>query len=69
MAFFRVSSFVRAFCSTRNLLASKSAYIEKLAARKPLPVIPETDLEEAFIKGTSSYSTVNKQVLVLGVKK
>lgn len=41
----------RFFSTGPIILKEITAYHEKLAARKPLPIIPETDLEETFIRG------------------
>jgi hypothetical protein len=43
----------RSFSTTLDPLKEHSAYLAKLATRKPPPILLETDLEESFIKGTS----------------
>jgi len=42
----------RVFSTSSNALKEKTAYLAKLAARKPPPVLLESDLEESFIKGS-----------------
>jgi hypothetical protein len=44
------------FTSAQLLKAQPTVYEAKLAARKPPPVLLETDIEENFIKGTWNYS-------------
>jgi hypothetical protein len=43
--------FSRSFSQWVNPLTDKTAYLVKLAARKPPPILLETDLEEKFIRG------------------
>lgn len=44
--------FSRPFSSSIRPLKEHSAYLAKLATRKPPPIVLETDLEETFIKGS-----------------
>jgi hypothetical protein len=48
--------FSRPFSSSIRPLKEHTAYLAKLATRKPPPVLLESDLEESFIKGTNSPS-------------
>src|SRR5271169_4666963 len=45
--------FSRPFSSSIRPLKEHSAYLAKLATRKPPPILLESDLEETFIKGTN----------------
>lgn len=47
-----VSRWSRTFSTATQSLKAKTAYEAKLAARKPLPTLLDSDLEEAFIKGS-----------------
>jgi hypothetical protein len=42
---------LRQFCGMRIVLKENTTYLEKLAARKPLPILREIDLEETFVRG------------------
>ena len=59
----RPTSLNRTFFVARTIFKEQSAYQERLAARKPLPVIPETDLEEYFIKGMFHEGEIYDKVL------
>ena len=43
---------LRLFSTSSHVLRESTAYLTKLAARKPPPVLLESDLEESFIKGS-----------------
>jgi len=44
----------RPFSTANTILKARTAYEAKLAARKPPPTVLETDLEESFIKGSTT---------------
>jgi len=46
-----LSRWSRTFFTVTQSLKAKTAYEVKLAARKPLPILLDYDLEESFIKG------------------